>query len=406
MPLPICPIAPDEFDKLYACAITAFGDRLDPAELERARPLFEFERSLAVFDGEMIVGTLSACTFSMTVPGGEAPTAGTTWVAVLPTHRRRGLLTAMMRRHLDDVRDQGEPLAALWASEAAIYGRFGFGSAAPSLRIDIQRLGALPAGQPLALGTFHFVDLEDALEPCALLYECARAERPGMMSRRPEWWEHDVLSDAGHLLHDRSQKLTVLHGQQGAYDGYVVYRVNRAWEDNHPHGTVEVIDLVAIAPQANRDLWRYCIETDLCDRVIATRRPVDDPLPFLLADPRRARCTVRDGLWLRLVDLRAALAIRSYQSEDELVLEVADSFCPWNDGRWHLETSEKGATCERTDREPDLALPTSALAAAYLGGATVTQLFAAGLVEGSLDAVTRLTDLLRVPRAPWPSTDF
>jgi len=115
---------------------------------------------------------------------------------------------------------------------------------------------------------------------------------------------------------------------------------------------------------------------------------------------------VSDGLWLRLVDLRAALALRHYEAGDELVLEVRDSFCPWNDGRWRLETSEKGATCERTDSEPDLTLATSALGAAYLGGVTVMRLFAAGLIEGSLDAVTRLDRLLRVPRAPWPSTDF
>ena len=219
MPLPIRPIAPDEFDKLYACATTAFGKRLDPTELAWAQPLFEAERSLAVFDGEMVVGTLSACTFSMTVPGGEVPTAGTTWVAVLPTHRRRGLLTSLMRRHLDDVRERGEPLAALWASEAAIYGRFGFGAAAPSLRIDIHRAGALPGHSP-ASRTLQFVDLENALEPCALMYERARAERPGMMSRRPEWWEYETLSDVEHLRHGRSQKLAVLHDSGDGHDGH------------------------------------------------------------------------------------------------------------------------------------------------------------------------------------------
>ncbi|MGH8908044.1 MAG: GNAT family N-acetyltransferase [Egibacteraceae bacterium] len=406
MPLLIRPIAPEEFEDFVRCDRIAFGSPSRQESIEHERALFEFDRSLAAFDGGRIVAEIGGFSFWMRVPGGELPTTGTTWVSVLPTHRRRGLLTELMRRHLDDARDRGEPVAALWASEAGIYGRFGFGSAAPVIDVEVTRAGALAPVHAADPAAVQLVDRDLAVTPCAAVYEKVQAQRAGCMRRSASWWQHAILVDLEHERGDRSEKLVAIHDSGDGPDGYVVYRLREVWEGWVPQGTVEISELVTATPAATGALWRYCIQTDLMTRAVAPLRPVDDPLPFLLAEPRRARCQIRDGLWVRLVDLPSALSRRGYAAAGELVLQVIDPFCPWNDGRWRLEADEEGATCERTDRAPDLTLPTDALAAAYLGGIPLTQLAAAGLVEGSPEAITRLDRLLRVPLMPWQISDF
>ncbi|MFJ3924026.1 GNAT family N-acetyltransferase [Streptomyces sp. NPDC090022] len=389
-------LQPDEWDVWYTHLELAFGGVAEtPEERELYRSLTETERSLAVWDGEDCVGSASAFSFRLSVPGGAlVPTAGVTMVGVSPTHRRRGVLTSLMRRQLDDVRAGGEPIAALTASDPAIYGRFGYGTATYALSVDIDttrvRL-AVPAGTDGV--RLRMSDPERALAACEKVYAELVPERPGMPARQPGWERQAVLDPPGDRNGASPLKCVLAEDEDGTVRGYVRYRVRADWEATGSAGSVEVQDLEALDPAAYAALWRYVFDIDLTWSVRASRRPVDDPVLHLVTDVRRAQARTRDSLHVRLVDLPAALTARTYGAPVDVVLEVADAFCPWNEGRWHLVGDAEGASCVRTERAPDLALSVRELGSAYLGGVTLTSLAGAGRVTqlrpGALAAASR-----------------
>jgi predicted acetyltransferase len=386
------PATREEFDDFSHAAMSAFHREFSDEDRTRYQKIDEPERSLAWFDDGQIVATTMAFTRTLTVPGATVGCAGVTAVAVVPTHRRRGLLTAMMRRQLEDVRARGEPVAALWASEAGIYGRFGYGVGATQAHVVARRpaarLAVPPApGEPLRSGPAG-----DHVEAMRTVHERVRHERPGMLDRPGPWWP-DRLHDPQSLRRGAQPLRAVVTDE-----GYALYAVRPEFDEDGAAGNVGVRELVAATPEARAVLWAFLLDQDLTRTVTWELAPVDEPLWLMVTDPRAVRRKLGDGLWVRLVDVAAALAAREYATDPEVVLEVTDAFCPWNEGRYRLA----GGTCEPTDAEPDLALDVAALGAAYLGGPTLGELAAAGRVrELRPGALARASSAFRGQVAPW-----
>jgi predicted acetyltransferase len=395
-----------DLDSWFGVLGSAFGGGMqDPEDVGKWRELVRPDRSVTAWDGSELVGTAGAFAFRMTVPGGAAvPTAGVTMVSVLPTHRRRGVLTQMMRRQLDDVRAWGEPVAALTASEPVIYGRFGYGTATEELRADVDttrvRL-SLPDGVDAL--RMRLVDPLDAAvrQACEELYASRVPLRPGMLRRMPGW-ERVPVHDPVHRRGGASPLQCVLAERDGELRGSARYAVRADRDEAGPKGEVRLRDMEAADPAALGALMRYLFGLDLTTRLRIDNRPVDDPWLHQVSDVRRCRLTVRDALHVRLVDVGAALAARTYQAPVDVVLEVADAFCPWNTGRWRLSGDAKGAVCEPTRDAPDLALSVRELGAAYLGGPALSALAGAGRVRQLRPgALAQASVAFRSDVAPW-----
>jgi predicted acetyltransferase len=404
------PITAEEWGPFVRAMTTTFGEALSGPYLESPPPTAELDRSLALPDGDRFAATAGLYSLQMSVPGGVVPTAGVTWVTVAPTHRRRGLLTAIMRRQLDEVHAAGrEPVAALWAAESAIYGRFGYAAAA-------QRGGWTGAAHRLRLrpdvdcgtGSVRLVEVEEFRPAAAALHEQVRRFVPGNMARDDGWWERRLRDDAELQDGGPAQQLALHIEGDRTVTGYVHYRLKgREDERSDPDGTLTVGEVRATTPAAYAALWRFLLSHDLVRTVEAPYASADDPVRHLLADPRAWHARPTDALWVRLVDVGAALSARRYPARLDMVLEVRDRFCDWNDGRWHVWGHPAGAFCDRTDRDPDLVIDIEALSAAYLGGVSLATLQGAGRVtEISPGAVVQASTAFRWPIEPWCPDHF
>ncbi|MET7852446.1 GNAT family N-acetyltransferase [Streptomyces avermitilis] len=373
----------DDWNLWYDTLIRAFGGVAEPSEeRELWQTLTEFDRSIGVWDGDACVGTAGAFSFRVTVPGGASvPAAGITMVSVAATHRRRGALTSMMRRQLDDILSWGEPLAVLTASEPAIYGRFGYGIGTHQLTADVDtsrvRLSVPPGTDDVRL---RYAVPADVLDVCEAVYARLVPGRPGMPARRPGW-ERLMVLDPESRRDGASALQCVVAERDGETVGYARFRVKPDWEPSGPKGTVVLQDLDALDPAAHAALWRFLFDIDLTSHLNARNRPLDEAWLHLVSDIRRCNLRKRDSLHVRLVDVGAALEARTYQASVDVVFEVEDAFCPWNEGRWRLTGDAKGATCARTRDSADLTLSVRDLGAAYLGGVSLVSLSAAGRVR-------------------------
>jgi predicted acetyltransferase len=396
----------EELREATAAIVHYFGrEKPDEEWSKRWLQNFELDRTLAaVDDGGAIVGGAGAFSLRLTVPGGATlPTAGVTIVGVLPTHRRRGILSAMMRAQLDDVHERGEPLAALWASEETIYGRYGYGLASLILQFEIARLhGAFRSGVE-RVGSVRFVEPDEAAKVLPPVYEAVQRVTPGMFERTASWWEHRLLADPPEFRFGGSPKHIAMLEIDGEPQAYAIYRLHVSFGTLGPETKLKTIEVIGSTPAATASIWRYLLDVDWTQVVSAGLQPVDSPLVLLLARPNLSAPTLLDGLWVRLVDVGAALSGRSYADERPVVFEVRDEFCQWNEGRWKLAGGESA----RTDEEADLALEVADLASAYLGGFTFRELLRAGRVEELRDgAVARADELFRTDVVPWCPETF
>ena len=381
-------------------AIWHYFGRSEPTEdqFERVARVLPVQRMHGAWEKGRAVGGAGAFPFALTVPGGRVPAAGVSVVGVLPTHRRRGVLRAMMRAQLDACHERGEPVAYLWASEDTIYSRFGYGIASLTGEIELprERSGYHAPFEPF--GETRIVSLTEAEELVAPVWERVAAETPGMFARTSAWWQARALADpewrrrgAGHL------QCVVLEAS-GRSAAYALYRLNLGFDRGVHTGSIEVVEAMGDSPPATGAIWRYLLDIDWMARVKAWFLPVDHPLFLLVAEPRRLRFSLRDGLWVRLVDVGAALSGRSYAAPGAVVIEVADRFCPWNEGRWRV--SDGGVT--RTEAGPELRCDVTALGSVYLGGFTWAQLARALRVEELRPgAIGRADALFHTDRAPW-----
>lgn len=401
MPIEIVPFTGESLRPWIDAGEIPFGGHVPEEAYLEWSELLERERLLSALDGTRIVGTATAFSFRLTVPGGELPAAGVTAVAVLPTHRRRGILRSMMRVQIDDVHARGEPLAILFASEPAIYPRFGYGLASLSASFEIERTFAAFRDVPQPEGTVRLLTVDEAAVALPPVYDAIRRSRPGFYDRSETWWRTEVLSDAVFRRRGAGPQMLALFEADGVAEGYARYRLKDEWDDRGPRFTLLVRELQATTDRAFRDLWRYLFDVDLVRTIQAPRQSPDPTLLLLLADPRRLGLTMADGLWVRLVDVRAALAGRSYPGAGSLVMELDDAFCPWNSGRWRLDVSDS-TTLERTESAPDLALASTDLGSAYLGGFSFSELARAGRVrELRPGGLMRADALFATPRPPW-----
>jgi predicted acetyltransferase len=389
----------EELEAVLVATTTAFGEHLREDDAARWSSLMPIDRVLAAWADGRPVGTAASWPFELTVPGGVLPAGGVTWCAMLPTHRRRGLFSELMRLQLEDLHERGEPLAILWASEAPIYGRFGYGVAAPETTIDAERSAFRLRDDPGTRGNVRLVSADEALEHFPPLYETRRRAVPGLVSRRPEWWRDALLADPEHWRKGSSPKYFALLELDGKPAGYARYRVKPAWEEGTPRGELDVIEAFATSPESTAELWRYLFGVDLISRVRHSRLDPTWSLFLMVTDPRRLHVSIADGLWLRLVDVEAALAGRAFADAPDAVLEVVDTLLPHNAGRWRV-----GSRPGRTEEEADVAVDVADLASAYLGAFTFERLAAAGrareLRPGGLARATALFATAVPPACP------
>jgi len=398
MTLAIRLLGPEELADLMLPISNAFGLVLSDERVERIGRIPELDTRIGVFDGDTIVGSGGVFSFDMSTPGGHVPVAGLTLVAVSPTHRRRGVLSSMMRLHFEKARERKQPVAALWATEGSIYGRFGYGIASFAGEISLERMRTRFAAPTAALGRGRLLDENEALALFPAVWEQARAETPGMPSRSPAWWTERRLADLSWARGNAGPLSRVVIEIDGRPEAYALYRFAHQWDRNIPVGALKVIEAVGASMEGTRALWRYLLSMDLVERIEAALLPPDHPLFFLLAEPRRMRFTVIDALWVRVVDVIGALGARRYGAAAPVVLEVKDEWCPWNEGRYRV--SQDGVS--RVDGPADIALSASELGSVYMGGISFTQLAAAGRVtERAPDAAARADALFRSARAPW-----
>lgn len=403
------PITVDERDRFTEAEWTPFGERPTAAQLEGSRNLIELDRTLAVFDVDRIVGVASALSFELTVPGlALVPAAGVTSVGVLPTHRRQGLLNRLMRRQLDDIAERGEPIALLTASEGGIYGRYGYGVGIHYTILDLERSLTRLAAPVEVPGRLVLLDKDAQGKVLPPVWDAMRRRTVGQLSRGATMWQ-ELLRDGG-IFDDPGARFAVLHERApGEADGYAVYRIEARSdpESGQSRRRLTVRELVTPDDQVRAALWQYLLGVDLIHTVRAYLPP-DDPLRWRLADPRQARTSrLADHIWVRLVDLPAALAARTYAEPGRLVIEVDDRFLPANAGRFELDAGPDGATCRRVRSEPDLGLDVADLGAAYLGGVRFSLLARAGRVtEHTPGALARADHMFGVDPLPWCDTDF
>jgi predicted acetyltransferase len=373
-----------------------FGAPAQDDQIERFTSYLELERMHAALEDGEIVGGAGAFTYDFTVPGGSLPCAGVTVVGVYPTHRRRGVLRTMMRAQLDDVHARGEPIAALWASEETIYGRFGYGLASWGGDIQLRREWGAFARPLERRGQTRFVTAEEARTLFPPVYEALRRERPGVPSRSEKWWELRQTRMPEELA--QNPKRFVVLDLDGEVQAYAIYRIHGKFEDGVSTARLEVQEAIGTTPQATAEIWRFLIDIDWTQTIDAELLPPDHPLFLLLANPRRAKYRMGDALWVRLVDVGAALSGREYSSDASIVFEVRDAFCPWNEGRWKLE----GGKAARTDDAAELALDVDALGSAFLGGISFAQMHEALRVEELVPGALHRADTLFEWRPlPW-----
>jgi predicted acetyltransferase len=348
----------------------------------------------------------------LTLPGGgRLPVAGVTAVSVATSHRRRGLLSSMMTRQLDDVAARGEPLAVLTASESVIYGRFGYGLATSFLSVRIEQPNGgfpLPLADP---GQCRRVEVDEAGVALPAIFAAYQARQPGEVTRTEKYW-HLRLSDLESWREGASAYFHIVHDdEEGRPDGYLTYRARSNWSSAHlPNAVIEIQELVATTSSARRALWRFALSIDLAASVTAFNVPVDDPIRWELADPRRLEVTaMADHLWARLLDVPAALAARTYAAAGQLVVDVSDRFRPGGraEGRFALDGGPEGAECRPTAAPADLALAVDDLGALFLGGVRATTLAEVGRVhELRPGALERADGMFVTSRAPFCATHF
>ena len=417
-PYPIRPIDENEIDGFtnvdeHAFNTSPWSDDDRRVALDR----FEFDRTLAAFDDTTPVGVTMCYSFQLSVPGLQMlPAAGVTFVAVMPTYRRQGVLSSLMRRQLADVRDRGEPLAILWASEAVIYGRYGYGRASWHLDFTLHRGEGGLAGSGASAGRgasagdgmrLRIAEPEAALPELAKVYDAVLTSRPGMFGRNDAWWR-SVIFDPADDRHGASPLRCLLAEDASGPRGYALYAGVDTWTGFLPENVLTVRELMAADPAASAALCTDLLSRDLTTEFRLPHRPVDDPLLYQLADPRRTRPKLNDNLWVRIVDLPRALAGRRYSCPVDVVLEVRDEILSANAGRWRLSTTTSApggglaATCVPASSPADVALDVTELGAAYLGGTRLGALAGSGLVTELRPGTTRqLSAALTWDPAPW-----
>jgi predicted acetyltransferase len=373
----------DDHDAIFNLLSYVFHNDYDEESRQHGMLTWERERSLVAEEAGSIVGHTNALTRDLTVPGAVLPAAHVTGVGVAPTHRRRGLLRAMMHRQLTEVAEAGrEPIAVLWASETTIYPRFGYGPAASAMGIHaMTRELRVRPDAPGADLRLRLVEPQRVRDDLAAIYERVGATRVGWSSRPGRWWDYHLADLKDHRDGGTRQHGVLCDGPDGRPAGYALWRAKGRWDDYGPDAEVRVTEVAADDPAVYAALWRFLLGIDLARTLHYGMGAVDEPLHLIVDEPRRLGRKYEEALWVRVVDLPGALEARRYLAPVDVVLEVTDPLLPANSGRWRLTGGPDKAGCVRTDEAPDLSLSITDLGALYLGGTSLGALLAAGRVK-------------------------
>jgi predicted acetyltransferase len=368
---------------------TCFGDFGHEQSFTAWRSMMTSDSSVVACDRGDIVGMSHYLDLRLTVPGGAVlPTAGITLVAVAPTHRRRGLLRAMYTELHGRIADAGYPIAALTASEGGIYGRFGYGPATIVQEFSVDRRFARFRDDAPDPGGVRVVRAADHRDDFAAIYERWRQKTPGGLVRPQALWD-ELLADREGVRRGGTAWFALLHP-----DGYALYRVHR--DDAM---VVRVHEITAATGEAVVALWRALLGLDLMEKVVYGTHPAD-PLPYLLTDSRLARTTVYgDDLWLRIMDIPAALEARSYSADLSAVLEVSDGFRS-DGGRFALQIRDGRARCTPTDAPAEVQMGLDVLGALYLGAHRASTFVGANRLRSNDSGLVQRLDAAFVSDVP------
>jgi predicted acetyltransferase len=401
MAMTIRPCTAEEFTPALRACEQAFGRGVTDMDAARWARVVDPSRLLAAVDDGAIIGTAGAYGLTLTIPGGFVPAAGVMMVGTLPTHRRRGVFGGLMKQLLHDAYQRGESAAILWASEGGLYEQFGFGLGSRNASIDIETYHAAFRDAPTAECMRRLVGFDEAASVVAPIYDEVRRTSPGMIERSAEWWRAYRFEDPVHERGGGGPLQCCTFECADVSAGYVLYRFHDAYERRLHHDWLEVVESVEGSVTVTRDIWRYLLSMDLVERVRANFMPEDHPLTLMLREPGRLRLTLSDGLWLRLLDVGAALGARSYTGDGSIVLEVDDPNFEWNTARWCVEADSTGSAVSRSNARPDIRLAVADLAAVFLGAFTFMDLYHAGRLHADREAVVKAATLFQRRRAPW-----
>ena len=393
------PITPDLLPAYQQADARGFAANLD-RPIDDPWSNLELDRAVGAFDADEVVGIGRNYSLELTAPGGTLlPAAGVSWITVLPTHRRTGILRSMMDHLLLDACDHEEAALILTASEGGIYGRFGYGVATQVLGIELERRRI--AWRAPAPGRVRLVSPEEASAIAPVVFDQVRRTRAGVVSRPDDWWEGEWWD-----TRDSAPRFDVVFEGESGPEGFALYGVDGGWSEGETTKTLFVRDFVAATPEAAAGLWQYLGHVDLIRTIKAANVPIDTPLPWLLTDSRAMRVTSRrDFLWLRPIDVCVLLGARSYAIDGRLVLEVVDDGPAG--GRYELDGGPDGATCSRTGAEPHLVLGADALGMIALGGIRPSLLARAGWIHApAVGAATFADVMLATEQEPTALTWF
>jgi predicted acetyltransferase len=386
---------------------SAFGE--DSHEEDINSPVFEVlddDRTFVAWDGDQIVGTCANFTLTTSTPGGSLPSAGVTFIGVRPTHRRRGVMTAMLAKLHADGLARNEPVAVLWSADAAIYGRFGYGLATQRVSVEIPHAHAellnAPTDSTLRL---RMVDSANDFELIAPIYRGVEQSRGGVLGIDERWNRRHVYNPP-HFRDGATRVQTVVAEDDNGVRGFVRYALKSSWPSGrYAEGTVVLYRLMSADTAAHAALWRYCLSVDLMTKTTWWNLPVDDPLLTWLEHSRQTNRQTTDALWLRILDLPTALAGRTYSRDIDMTIDVVDSRIVENAGTWRLSAGPEGASCTRSSGAPDLTLDIRSLGATLLGGPTLQSHGDAGWItehtEGALAAASAAFRSERAPYCPF-----
>lgn len=397
----IRPLAEDEFADSYRLFLnTLHQPPVSEERWQRSSARYEWGRVFGAFCEGELAGTAISMPGSLMVPGGEpVAAAAVTGVGVRPDRTRRGLLTGLMRAQLADVGERGEPVAMLHASEAMIYPRFGYGMASRSRTVSLRRGQAAFRADAPGTGSVRLVDTETAEKLLPEVYRRIASERPGTITRSDAWWSTLISAlppGAGIAVHTDTA---------GLDDGFALYTAEmRDYRFDDGECVLKVSDLQAADVSGTAQLWRFLLEMDLVTQVMAAGRPIDESLEWWLTDRRVCRVTdVPDDLWVRLVDVSAALNARVFNDADPVVIEVRDAFLPENSGTYRI--GPEGVW--RCVEEPQLSLDVDVLGALYLGDVALSALVASNRIDVHDPAAVEAADrLFATTEPPWCGTGF
>lgn len=397
------PIREDEFDAFGRVDMIAFGQEPFSPDMPEAFARCELDRTRAALVGDEIVGTGRNYSFDLTLPGATTvPAAGVSWISVMPSHRRRGVLRGMMAALREDAIAHEEPVAILTASEGSIYGRFGYGVATWRWHVHVDRAHTAFASPVRDDGRIRYVERAEALARFPEVYSRACPLRPGMVSRPEAWWGETYFNIAPP---DKASFFALHEGTDGVADGFLIYEISGEWSTGVNQKRLRIVDFITLTHETRAALWQFAFSVDLVETIACQLVAVDDPLRFLLADVRRLRVdAVNDGLWVQIIEVERALQSRRYSTTDRLVLEVHDGATVT---RVALDGGPDGAQCTTTTAEPDLVLGLAQLGSIYLGGVRAEQHAAAGAVEErTTGAIMRVDAMFASYPAPAALTYF